>query len=118
MNKEYDFLSIFRMPLNKNTPIGYGVTSSLHILLMGIFLQVSICALGFLVGYFKIMTSLGQDIQRKISNFNENCQFLHRRNPQKAKLQLYDIVSLHMESKSLSSVFTSFDLLYERKRPI
>lgn len=95
-NVKFQF-HLFRMPFDKKTPIGYGITLLIQILLFWLLLQTSISAMSFIMGYFKMMVSFGQDIQRKIWHLNANYE-IEKRN--KIKLnQLCDIIFLHSELK-------------------
>lgn len=56
-----------------------------------------ICAIGLFIGFFGLMMSIGEDIQRKFYFFNENYKI--DRNDYKLKEELRDIIYLHLEIK-------------------
>lgn len=97
------FFSI-RMPFSRKTAIGYSVIFAIQMVFLLICSQASVCLMGFLIGYFKIITTFGKDIQRKISNFNENFDFWKRTN---VKNEFCGTIRLHSEVKE----FSLFDIL-------
>lgn len=73
----------------------------MEILLVLICSQATICGLGSLIGYIKMMISFGQDIQRKLFTITKNIDF-DPMNQAKTKNLFRDTILLHSELKELS----------------
>lgn len=93
--------SRYRLPFNCKTPIGYGIAFVLQAFALMISAQTSLCSIGLLVGYFGLMTSFSQDIQRKLRNLNENYEI--SRNDEKIRSEFSDFVEFYSDVKELRS---------------
>lgn len=85
------------MPINETTPIGYTVYISIELFSIVITGHTAICALLLLVGFFGIMVSFAQSVQKKLYDLNKN--YTIDRNDVKLKDELRDVVQFYIEIK-------------------
>lgn len=91
-----------RLPFDWKTPIGYPIAGLLDTFTIMVMAHVSVCAIGLFIGYFGLMMSLGQNIQRKFFDLSENYKF--EKNDVEISNDIRDVIHFHSEIKQLRSI--------------
>lgn len=96
----YFFILVLRMPFNTKSPIGYVVPFAFQSI--GIYLIFYLVSLGFgmMVGGFFLVTCVGEEVQLKICDLNENYKFNNIETS--IEEELYHIVEQHKDVQQFS----------------
>lgn len=105
------FLLLFslRFPFDYKTPIGYILATVITTGSFVVICHTVMCALGLLIGFFGIMMTFCQNIQRKTHDLSENYKI--DKNIAKTYNALRDGIQLQTEIRMLSIV-NKYRLLY------
>lgn len=102
LNRKIKFFLVsyfWRFPFDNKTPIGYAadiiITTSSCILMD----HTVVCVLGLMIGFYGLMMSFGQSIQRQIRSLRKN--YNDQGNEWKINEQLRNVVRFHAEIKKL-----------------